>query len=62
MTTCRFTECPRPVVGHSTTGKGMVCKGHNEEEWGRALRTYDPPLSRRLLADAKRTLAEAVLV
>jgi hypothetical protein len=45
-----------PVVGSSTTGKGHVCKGHNEAEWGEALRKYDPPMSRNLLRDSARSL------
>jgi hypothetical protein len=53
---CKEKGCPRPVVGHSTTWEGMVCKGHNEAEWGRSLRTYDPRLSRALLAASSRTL------
>lgn len=59
---CKFKGCPRPVVGWSTTGKGRVCKGHNEFEWGRNLRDYNPAVSRALLADAERSLSEAVLV
>lgn len=54
--TCKERGCTRPVVGSSTTGKGHVCKGHNEAEWGRALRTYDPPLAAALLADSGRSL------
>lgn len=54
---CKFRGCPAPVVGSSTTGQGHVCKGHNELEWGRALRKYDPPLSRNLLRDSERSLA-----
>jgi hypothetical protein len=53
---CKYRNCPRPVVGSSTTGRGHVCKGHNEFEWGEALREYDPRLSRALLADSERTL------
>lgn len=53
---CKFRGCKEPVIGHSTTWKGKVCKGHNELEWGRALKTYDPPLSRGLLAAAARNL------
>jgi len=56
---CKARGCPRPVVGSSTTGEGHVCRGHNEAEWGRALRKYDPPLSAALLADSERHLAEA---
>lgn len=48
--------CPDPVVGSSTTGKGKVCKGHNEAEWGRALRSYDPSLSAGLLRASKVSL------
>lgn len=56
---CKVRNCPNPVVGSSTTGKGKVCKGHNEAEWGKALRTYDPPLGAALLRDSERSL-EAV--
>jgi hypothetical protein len=53
---CKVKGCPRPVVGHSVTGKGKVCKGHNEADWGAALREYDPPMSAALLAASSRTL------
>jgi hypothetical protein len=53
---CKVRNCPHPVVGSSTTGQGKVCKGHNEAEWGRALRTFDPRLSRGLLRDSERNL------
>jgi hypothetical protein len=53
---CKFRDCPFPVVGSSTTGQGKVCKGHNEQEWGDALRTYDPPLSAALLRDSRQRL------
>lgn len=59
---CKFKGCSHPVVGHSTTGKGWVCKGHNEQEWGEALRNHNPLVSRRLLADSKRHLVEGVLL
>lgn len=55
-TCCKVRGCPHPVVGSSTTGEGHVCKGHNEAEWGRALRTYDPELSVGLLRDSERHL------
>jgi hypothetical protein len=54
---CRQRGCPNPVVGSSTTGKGHVCKGHNEAEWGKALRTYDSTLSRGLLRDSELSLS-----
>lgn len=53
---CKVHDCPFPAVGSSTTGKGHVCKGHNEAEWGYALRDYDPPLSRALLRDSSKSL------
>lgn len=53
---CKVRDCPHPVVGSSTTGQGHVCKGHNEREWGEALRKYDPPLSAALLRDWERSL------
>lgn len=34
---CKERGCLSPVVGHSVTGDGHVCKRHNEIEWGRAL-------------------------
>ncbi len=55
---CKFRDCPRPVIGHSTTWKGKVCKGHNEQEWGENLCQHDPALSRRLLADSARSLGQ----
>lgn len=57
---CKVRGCPHPVVGSSTTGGGHVCRGHNEAEWGRALRKYAPPLSAALLADAKCSLTRSV--
>lgn len=54
---CKVRGCPFPVVGSSTTWKGKVCKGHNEAEWGKALRDYDPSLSAALLRDSKASLA-----
>jgi hypothetical protein len=56
---CKVRGCGHPVVGSSTTGEGHVCRGHNEAEWGRALREYDPPLSARLLEDSARNLEVA---
>jgi hypothetical protein len=56
LESCKERGCTRPVVGSSTTGKGHVCKGHNEAEWGQALRTYDPPLSSALIRASARTL------
>jgi hypothetical protein len=56
---CKVKGCPRPVVGASTTWKGHVCKGHNEAEWGKALRAHDPDLSARLLRDSERSLGRA---
>jgi hypothetical protein len=53
---CKVRDCPNPVVGSSTTGEGKVCKGHNEAEWGRALRKYDPPMSSALLRASNQTL------
>jgi hypothetical protein len=35
--TCKVRGCTAPIVGQSITGKGYVCKRHNEAEWGRAL-------------------------
>ncbi len=55
---CKARNCPQPVVGSSTTGEGKVCKGHNEAEWGKALRDYDPPLSRGLLRASVQSLEE----
>ena len=55
---CKVRGCPYPVVGSSTTWKGKVCKGHNEAEWGGALRDYDPPLSAALLLASRLSLAE----
>ena len=53
---CKARGCRRPVVGSSTSGTGHVCKGHNEREWGRRLRRYNPPLAAALLADAEASL------
>lgn len=53
---CKARGCTRPVVGHSTTGKGHVCVVHNEREWGNALvrsRAY-VAMGRSLLASATR--------
>lgn len=36
---CKFAGCGEPVVGHSITDEGSVCKHHNEQEWGEALTT-----------------------
>lgn len=55
---CKVRGCPHPVVGSSVIGKGYVCRRHNEAEWGRALRTYDPALSAVLLADSALQVAE----
>ncbi len=54
---CKAKGCVQPVVGSSTTGDGHVCKGHNEQEWGRALVSHDARLAAALLRDATRTLA-----
>lgn len=35
---CKEKNCPNPVVGSSITGKGKVCRDHNEAEWLRAAR------------------------
>lgn len=45
---CKSRGCPEPVVGHSVTGSGKVCKRHNEQEWSKALRSYWPEISARL--------------
>lgn len=37
ITACKERGCTEPVVGSSITGKGHVCKRHNEIEWGRSL-------------------------
>lgn len=47
---CKERGCREPVVGSSITGTGHVCRRHNESEWGRALASYWPWMSRRLLA------------
>jgi hypothetical protein len=56
MSRCRHRGCKRTVVGSSITGKGHVCKPHNELEWGQALkRSRDPDhrtMAIGLLADA----------
>ncbi len=56
--TCKERGCTEPVVGSSTTGKGHVCRRHNEIEWGRALLRSewhdDRDLGARLLRDAER--------
>lgn len=46
--TCRHRGCPDPVVGHSITGEGHVCKQHNVKEWGRALARNREPYFRDL--------------
>lgn len=46
---CHVHACGRPVVGHSITGDGHVCREHNEMEWRRALtRTINPVWVRAL--------------
>lgn len=37
VASCKRRGCADPVVGHSITGEGHVCKRHNVEEWGRSL-------------------------
>jgi hypothetical protein len=49
---CKVRDCTAEVVASSITGKGHVCKRHNEIEWGKALATYDPEMSRKLLGAA----------
>jgi hypothetical protein len=54
---CKARGCDGSVVGSSITGKGRVCRTHNEEEWGRAL-SRSPQVDHRrlgalLLAEGK---------
>jgi hypothetical protein len=57
LPSCKF-GCAAPIVGHSITGEGHVCKWHNAEEWGRSLasnpESYYRRLGSQLLADATR--------
>lgn len=50
-------RCAAPVVGHSITGRGHVCRACNEAEWGSSLAANPDPyyarLGRALLADSR---------
>lgn len=51
-TRCHWKGCDAPVVGSSTQSPGHVCRAHNEYEWGRALRSHWPSMSRALIASS----------
>lgn len=45
---CKDHGCTAPVVGHSITGSGYVCRSANEREWGAALSLSRDPYYRDL--------------